>query len=88
MLPKAISTTATALKLVGDTSMADIDLQVVIMGQLQVIINQLTSNGQVLENKITKIGIFKVKMPLVKRFSGKKSQTQRVFNLNKTKDQA
>ena len=34
MPPKAIPITATALKLVGNTSMADTDLQVVIMGQL------------------------------------------------------
>ena len=66
--------TATALGLVGDTSIANTDLQVVIMGQLQQIVNQLTSNGQVLENKITKMGIFKVKMPLVKRFSGEKAK--------------
>ena len=71
---KVIFTMATALRLVGDINMADTDLQVVIMGQLQQIINQLTSNGQALENKITKIGIFKVKMPLVKRFSGKKAK--------------
>ena len=74
MLPKVIPTTATALALVGNTSMADIDSQVVIMGQLQTIINQLTSNRQALENKITEIGIFKVKMPSVKRFSGKKAK--------------
>ena len=63
---------ATALGSVKDTSIANIDLQVVTIGQLQVIINQLTGNGQVLENKITEIGIFKVKMLLVERFSGKK----------------
>jgi hypothetical protein len=34
MLPKAILTTAMTLELVGDTSMANIDLQVVMMGQL------------------------------------------------------
>ena len=44
MPPKAIPTIATALKLVDDISIADIDLQVVIMGQLQQIINQLTGN--------------------------------------------
>ena len=44
------------------------------MGQLQAIINQLTSNRQALENKITKMGISKVKMPSVKRFSGKKAK--------------
>ena len=41
---------------------------------LQQIINQLTSNRQALENKINKIGIFKVKMPLVKKFSSKKAK--------------
>ena len=44
------------------------------MGQLQTIINQLTSNRQALENKITEIGISKVKMPSVKRFNGKKAK--------------
>jgi hypothetical protein len=34
MLFKAILTTATTLRLVGDTNIADIDLQVIIMGQL------------------------------------------------------
>ena len=72
MPPKAIPTTATTLRLVGDTSIADTDLQIVIINQLQAIVNQLTSNRQALENKITEIGIFKVKMPLVKRFSSKK----------------
>ena len=71
---KVTSTTATALGLVKDTSIADIDLQVVIIGQLQQIVNQLTGNGQVLENKIAELGIFKVKMPSVKRFSGKKAK--------------
>ena len=66
--------TTTALGLVGDTSIADMDLQVVIIGQLQTIINQLISNRQVLENKISKIGIFKIKMLLVKRFSGEKAK--------------
>ena len=65
---------ATALGLVEDTSIADIDSQVVIMGQLQQIVNQLTGNRQVLENKITKIGIFKVKMPSIEKFSGKKAK--------------
>ena len=71
---KATPITATALKLVGDTSIADIDLQVVIIGQLQQIVNQLTSNRQVLENKINKISISKVKIPLIKKFSSKKAK--------------
>ena len=77
MLLKATPTTATALELVGDTSIANIDLQVVIIGQLQVIVDQLTSNRQVLENKITKIGISKIKIPSIKRFSGKKAKLKR-----------
>ena len=54
--------------------MADTDLQVVIIGQLQQVINQLISNRQALKNKINKMGIFKVKMPLVKKFSGEKAK--------------
>ena len=71
---KVISITATALGLVEDTSMANTDSQVVIIGQLQQIVNQLTGNGQVLENKITKLGISKVKILLVKKFSSKKAK--------------
>jgi hypothetical protein len=72
MLPKIIPTTAITLKSVGDTSIANIDLQVVTIKQLYKIINQLTNNGVVLNNKINSIGISKVKMPLIKRFSGEK----------------
>ena len=77
MLLKAIPITATASKLVEDISIANTDLQVVIIGQLQQIINQLTSNRQVLENKINEMGITKVKIPLVERFSGKKTKLKR-----------
>ena len=66
--------TATALKLVEDTSIANTDSQVVIIGQLQQIINQLTGNRQALENKITEIGISKIKMPSVEKFSSKKAK--------------
>ena len=69
---KAILTTATASGSVSNINIADIDLQVVIISQLQAIINQLTSNRQVLENKINKMGITKVKMLLVEKFSGEK----------------
>ena len=65
---------ATALKSVGNTSMANTDSQVVTIGQLQIIVNQLTSNRQVLENKIAEIGISKVKMPSIKRFNGEKAK--------------
>jgi hypothetical protein len=39
MPPKAIPIIVTTLELVGDTSMADTDLQVVIIGQLQAVVN-------------------------------------------------
>jgi hypothetical protein len=39
MLPKTILTTAMTLGLVGDTNIADIDLQVVIMGQLYKVVD-------------------------------------------------
>jgi hypothetical protein len=42
------------------------------MGQLQVVVDQLINNSIVLDNKINSIGIFKVKMPLIKQFSGEK----------------
>jgi hypothetical protein len=39
MPPKIILTIATTLGLVGDTSIANIDLQVVIMGQLHEVVD-------------------------------------------------
>jgi hypothetical protein len=42
------------------------------MGQLCKVVNQLTNNGVALDNKINSIGISKVKMPLIKKFSRKK----------------
>jgi hypothetical protein len=39
MSPKITPTTVTTLELVGDTSIANTDLQVVIMGQLRKVIN-------------------------------------------------
>jgi hypothetical protein len=72
MLPKIILTTVTTSGLVGDISIANTDLQVVTMGQLYEVVNQLTNNNVVLDNKINSIEIFKVKMPSIKRFSGEK----------------
>jgi hypothetical protein len=72
MPPKITLTTATTLKSVSDTSIADIDSQIVTMGQLREVVNQLTNNGVALDNKINSIEIFKVKMPLIKKFSGEK----------------
>jgi hypothetical protein len=42
------------------------------MGQLYKIVNQLINNSVALNNKINSIGILKVKMPSIKRFSGEK----------------
>ena len=69
---KVILTTATTLGLVGNTNIADTDSQVVTMGQLYKVVNQLINNSVALDNKINSIGISKVKMPSIKRFSGKK----------------
>jgi hypothetical protein len=72
MPPKITLTTAMTLELVGNTSIANIDLQVVIIRQLYKVVNQLTNNNVALDNKINSIGISKVKMPSIKRFSGEK----------------
>jgi hypothetical protein len=72
MLPKTTLITAMTLGLVGDTSITDTDLQVVTMGQLYKVVNQLTNNGVALDDKINSMGMSKVKMPLIKRFSGEK----------------
>ena len=71
---KATPITATALGLIGDINITNTDLQVVIMGQLQQIINQLTSNRQVLENKINEMGMIKIKILLVEKFSSEKAK--------------
>jgi hypothetical protein len=60
------------LGLVGDTNIANIDLQIVMMGQLYKVVNQLTNNSVALDDKINSIGISKVKMPSIKRFSREK----------------
>ena len=72
MPSKITSTTTTTLGLVGDINISDIDLQLVIIGRLQKIVDQLIKNGQALKNKITNIGILKVKILLIKKFIGEK----------------
>jgi hypothetical protein len=42
------------------------------MGQLYIVVNQLINNGIVLDKKINNIGMLKVKIPLIKRFSREK----------------
>ena len=70
MLLKAIPITATALRSVEDTNIAKIDLQLVTVKQLQEVIDQVTVNRTLLENRLNVIGMVKVKILLVKRFRG------------------
>ena len=42
------------------------------MDKLQVVVDQLIGNSQALEVRINKIGVLKIKIPSIKRFSGKK----------------
>jgi hypothetical protein len=72
MPPKITLTTVTTLRLVGDTNIANTDSQVVIIGQLHKVVNQLINNSVALDDKINSIKISKVKMPSIKRFSREK----------------
>jgi hypothetical protein len=72
MLPKTTLTTVITLRLVGDTNIANIDLQIVTIKQLYKVVNQFINNSVALNDKINSIGMSKVKMPLIKRFSGEK----------------
>ena len=75
MLPKApvITALVTAITLeLGDTSMADMDLQLITRGQLQEIVNCLLDNNRILKEHINRIRAVKVKLPLIKRFLGEK----------------
>jgi hypothetical protein len=74
MPPKTTPTTVITLESVGDTSITNTDSQVVIMGQLYKVVNQLINNSVVLNDKINSIGMSKVKMPLIKQFSGEKAK--------------
>jgi hypothetical protein len=42
------------------------------MGQLCEVVDQFTNNGVALDDKINSMGMFKVKMPLIERFSREK----------------
>ena len=76
MPPKApvitLLTAATTLGTSKDISILNASLQLVIVGQLQEMVNQLTENNIILKSRINGIGAAKVKLPLVKRFLGDK----------------
>ena len=78
MPPKApvitMLTAATTLGLGEDTSIADMDSQLIIRGQLQEIINHLQDNSRILKERINGIKAAKIKLPLIKRFLGEKSK--------------
>jgi len=71
MPPKAlvaILLTATTTLGLGDTSIADMDSQVVTRGQLQKMVNYLLDNNRILKKRINRISAVKVKLPLIKQF--------------------
>ena len=64
----------TTLGIGKDVSISNASLQLVIVGQLQKIVNQLTENNIILKSRINRIGAVKVKLSLVKRFLGDKAK--------------
>ena len=78
MLLKALVTTPSTavitLRLDGDTSIANTNLQIVIRGQLQEIVNRLLDNNRLLKEKINGIEMAKIKLLLIKRFIGERSK--------------
>ena len=75
MLPKAsviIPLMAATTLGSGDTSIADMDLQLITRGQLQEMVNRLLDNNRILKEHINGISAVKVKLPLIKRFSGER----------------
>ena len=63
---------ATTLGISEDVSISNASLQLVTVGQLQEIVNQLTENNIILKSYINGIKATKVKLSLVKRFLGDK----------------
>ena len=60
-------TAATTLGL-RDTSIVDMDLQLITRGQLQEIVNRLLDNNRILKERINRISVVKVKLLLIKQF--------------------
>ena len=69
MLPKALVTmpliVVINLGISEDVSMLNASLQLVTVGQLQEIVNQLIENNIILKSRINGIRVIKVKLPLV-----------------------
>ena len=54
--------------------MLNASLQLVIVGQLQEMVNQLIENNIILKSRINGIRVIKVKLPLVECFLGDKAK--------------
>jgi hypothetical protein len=54
--------------------MADTESQMVTVGQLQEIVDQMTVNNQTLEERVNKMGAAKIKLPSIERFNGERSR--------------
>ena len=78
MPPKVLVITllmaVTTLGTSEDVSISNTSLQLVIVGQLQEIVNQLIENNIILKSRINRIGAAKVKLSLVKHFLKNKTK--------------
>ena len=72
-------TAATTLGISEDVSILNVSLQLVIVGQLQEIVNQLIENNIILKSYINRIGAVKVKLFLVEYFLRDKTKLKRFF---------
>ena len=72
LISKAATLYDKDISMVEDKSM--IDSQMVMMGQFRQIVNWMNDNLQALNNKVSEIGMTKVKLPSIKRFNGTRSK--------------
>ena len=76
MPPKTPATTSSQSTLKRDNDINIInndmtqDSQLVTMGQLRGIADQINNNQQALDNKISEMGLSKIKLPFIERFYG------------------
>ena len=59
-------------RLSRDTSIADTKSQIVTVGQLQKIVNQITDNNKLLKERVNKMGAARIKLLSIKRFAGER----------------
>ena len=68
----SIAVTTSKSRSSGDTSIADTDSQIVMVGQLQKIVDQITDNNKALKERVNRMGAAKIKLPLIKQFAGER----------------